>query len=248
MPPTDASSDDPVRDAPSAPSDDSGSGAVDGRDIVTFGDLATATYCPRKLYYARRESDRSPPERAETARALAGRYDDLLVASDAALETFDLAVSPERFRTALARGRERFDRWPDLVSPAETDAVVTGRDCRGRIDKILPAPSMPVLVSPGRPPEQGVWAPQGVRAVAAAKALSWREERRVEAAFVEYPFHGVVRRVSLTTRRRAEYRAVLHTVRGLDDPPARIHDDAKCGACEYRASCGVPTRSLRSLL
>lgn len=218
---------------------------------VTFGDLATATYCPRKLYYERREADRSPPQRAADARRLAARYPDLLVASDTALDTFDLAVPPDVFRTNLERASRRYDRWPDLVSPAETHVIVTGRDCRGRVDKVLATdtgPPLPALVSPGRPPDQGVWAPQGVRAVAAAKALSWREEQPVDAAFVEYPFHGVVRRVRLTTRRVATYRRTLRTVRRLDGPPPRLRDDAKCDACEYRTTCGVQTRSLRTLL
>lgn len=216
--------------------------------LVTFGDMATATYCPRKLYYARRADDRSPPERAAAARRLAGQYPDLLVTSDTALQTFDLAVPPESFRANLERAAARYERWPDIVAPAETDVIVTGRDCRGHIHKVLADPAAPVLVSPGRPPDQGVWAPQGVRAVAAAKALSWREQRQVDHAFVEYPFHGVIRQVALTTRRVAAYRRILRTVRSLDGPPPRIHDDAKCGACDYRASCGVQTRSLRSLL
>lgn len=215
---------------------------------VSFGDLATAQFCPRKLHYARQADDRSPPPRMADARRLAGQYPNLLVASDAALRTFDIAVDPETYRATLARARDRYDRWPDLVAPDETDVVVTGRDCRGRIHKVLTDPPLPVLVSPGRPPEEGVWAPQGVRAVAAAKALAWREQATVDAAFVEYPFHGAIRRVELTTRRRAAYRAILQTVRDLEGPPPRIHDDAKCGVCEYRSSCGVPTRSLRSLL
>lgn len=216
--------------------------------LVTFGDLATATYCPRKLYYARRETDRSPPTRAAEARRLAGQYPDLLVASDTALRTFDLAVPPETFRANLERAASRYDRWTDIAAPPETDALVTGKDCRGRVHKVLSEPVVPTLVSPGRPPDQGVWAPQGVRAIAAAKALSWREQCAVDCAYVEYPFHGVVRRVEMTTRRRAAYRRVLRTVRSLDGPPPRLHDDAKCGACEYRATCGVQTRSLRSLL
>lgn len=228
--------------------DDSPAPPARSHSLVTFGDLATATYCQRKLYYARREDDRSPPARATEARRLAGQYPDLLVASDTALQTFDLAVPPETFRENLERAATRYDRWSDLVAPPETNVLVTGKDCRGRIHKILADPAVPVLVSPGRPPDQGVWAPQGVRAVAAAKALSWRERRQVEVAFVEYPFHGIVRRVALTTRRIAAYRRMLRAVRSLDGPPPRIHDDAKCGACEYRASCGVQTRSLRSLL
>lgn len=218
------------------------------RDIVTFSDLATAAYCPRKLHYARQEDDRSPPERAAEARRLATRYPDLRVASDTALQTFDLAVPPDTFRRNLDRARAGLDRWQDLASPTETETVVTGKDCRGRIHKVLADPPIPVLVSPGQPPEQGVWAPQGVRVVAAAKALAWREEHPVDYALVEYPFHGVIRRVSMTTRRRAVYRRTLRTVRDLASPPARLHDDAKCGACEYSDTCGVQTRSLRSLL
>lgn len=215
---------------------------------VTFADLATAAYCPRKLYYDRREGDRTPPDRAREARRLADRYPDLLVASDTALDTFDLAVPPGTYRTNLERTKRTLDRWDDLVAPTETDVVLTGRDCRGRVARILDGPPRPTLVSPGRPPDEGVWAPQGIRAVAAAKALSWREQDLIESAYVEYPFHGIIRRVDLTTRRVAAYRRTLRTVRSLDGPPPRIHDDAKCGACDHRASCGVQTRSLRSLL
>lgn len=49
------------------------------------------------------------------------------------------------------------------------------------------------MVFTGRPPEHGVWEPQSIRAVAAAKALSWEHERTVERAFVEYPAYGIVR-------------------------------------------------------
>ena len=103
-------------------------------------------------------------------------------------------------------------------------------------------------MSPGTPPERGVWKPQGVASVAAAKALAYERERPVERAVVEYPAHAVVRTVRLTTRRKAAYRRVLRTVRSLDGPPPRLDDDAKCAACEYREECGVPTRTLASLL
>jgi CRISPR-associated exonuclease Cas4 len=73
-------------------------------------------------------------------------------------------------------------------------------------------------------------------------------EPTVERAFAEYPAHGVVRRVRLTTRNRAAYRKTVRTVERIDGPPPRVDDDAKCESCEYRADCGVKTRLLRSLL
>lgn len=214
---------------------------------ATFADLSLAAYCPRKLYYARRE-DRTPPPVADDARALAARYPDLLLASDTALGTYDLAVSPATFRASLRRARDRIDRWSALVDPAETDVLVEGRRARGRIDKVLADPPAPALVSPGEPPETGVWEPQSVRAVAAAKALAWREQRPVETAFVEYPRYGTIRRLHLTGERRGAYRRALDALREMDGPPPRLHDDAKCGSCEYADQCGVRTRSLRSLL
>jgi CRISPR-associated exonuclease Cas4 len=214
-------------------------------DSVPFSDLALATYCPRQLYYARRDgTDRSPPTSHETARALAGQYDALAVASDAALATYDLAVEPPEFRSNLAASRDRHG----VSSPAETAVFLRGKDAHGRAAKVHRGPLAPSLVTPGSPPEAGVWEPQAVRAVAAAKALSWREQTAVDHAFVEYARHGVVRRVDLTTRKKAAYRRALRTARGIDGPPPRIHDDAKCGACEYREECGTKTRTLGSLL
>jgi len=81
-----------------------------------------------------------------------------------------------------------------------------------------------------------------------AKALAWEREREIPAATVEYPAHGVVRTVQLTTRNRAAYRETVRTLRDLDGPPPRIDDENKCDACDYREECGVRTRSLKSLL
>jgi len=217
--------------------------------LVPFHELATATYCPRKLYYAR-QSGVAVPASVERVRALAPAYPDLLAAPDEALAERAIEVAPAVFRGRLHRARKRFtDVWEELVDPPERDVRLTGRDCRGEVQKILDtdAPT-PSLVSPGEPPEQGVWEPQSVRAVAAAKALAWREETPVERAFVEYPAYGVVREVRLTTRRKATYRRALRAVRSLDGPPPRLSNDAKCRECEHRAECGVRTRSLWSLL
>ena len=127
-------------------------------------------------------------------------------------------------------------------------AAVARTDCRGVAHKLLAEPPRPVVVSPGRPPERGVWEPQSVRATAAAKALAWERGRPVERAIVEYPAHGVVRRLRLTTARKAAYRRALRTVRSLDGPPPRLDDDARCAACDYRTECGTKTASLRSRL
>ena len=213
-------------------------------DPVAFYELATAAYCPRQLYYRRREGALDPPESVERARELAGRYPALVEAGDATLRR-SVAVAPDVYRSRVAAV---LARWPGIADPAETDVLLSGRDCRGRAAKVLTDPLTPSLVSPGEPPEEGVWEPQRVRAVAAAKALAWRERDPVERAFVEYPRHGVVREVRVTTRAKAAYRRVLRTVRALDGPPSRLGDDAKCGGCDYRERCGVRTRSLASLL
>lgn len=218
-------------------------------EFVTFSDLATAAYCPRKLYYARR-GDRSVPAEVERVRGLAFEYAALLEADDAELAERPIAVGPAELRRNLGRARNRFpDAWPELVDPPEERVLLTGRDCRGYVQKVLGLdPPVPTLVTPGEPPSQGVWHPQSVRAVAAMKALAWREERQVERAFVEYPAHGTIREVRPTTRRRAGYRTALRAVRALDGPPPRLDNRSKCEACEFATECGVTTRSLRSLL
>jgi CRISPR-associated exonuclease Cas4 len=213
-------------------------------DTIAFGDLARAAYCPRQLYYVRRD-DADPPPEYEHARDLASRYDELAVASEAALTTFDIAVPPPEFRANLGASLEE---QPRVARPDETDAFLQGKDAHGRADKVFTDPLAVSVVTHGDPPEQGVWEPQTVRAVAAAKALSWREEASVERAFVEYPRHGVVRSFDVTTRRKAAYNRALRAARSIDGPPPRLHDDAKCGVCDYRSECGTKTRTLRSLL
>lgn len=215
---------------------------------LPFSELETAAYCPRKLYY-RRKDDSDPPDVAERRR-LAFEYDRLLDAPDAELADRPLAVEPSTFRANLERARRRFrDDWPELVEPAGRERLLAGKECHGVVHKVLDlGPPIPSMVFTGDPPDSGVWEPQSVRTVAAAKALAWERERRVERAFVEYPTHGVVREVRLTTRRKAGYRRAVRAVRSLDGPPPRLRNRSKCDACEYRSDCGVKTRSLRSLL
>jgi CRISPR-associated exonuclease Cas4 len=217
---------------------------------IAFTDLEAAAYCPRKLYYRRREDDIDVPERVGDRRAVAFRYGDLLAGSDERLADLPLAVGPDEFRTNLEYARQRFDdEWAALRDPSASERLVEGKDCRGVVHKVLALDvPTPAMVFTGDPPEQGVWEPQSVRAVAAAKALSWEHEQSVDRAFVEYPAHGVVREVDLTTRRKAAYRTAVEAARSVDGPPPRLRNDAKCGACEYRTECGVKTRSLKSLL
>ncbi len=218
---------------------------------VTFGDLRTAAYCPRKLYYRRLEDDHEPPPEVAAIRELAFRYERSLAAEDAELADEPIAVDPDSYRSRLADARERLERdgrWRELCSPGERAVLATGRDCRGIVHKLLTEPPEPSLISPGRPPDRGVWEPQSVAAVAAAKAVAWEHGRPVETAIVEYPAYGAIRRIRLGTRRKARYRRALRTVRSLDGPPPRTRNRSKCEACSYADRCGVRTRTLRSLL
>ena len=216
--------------------------------METFRDVETAAYCPRKLYYRRRDPEAcEPPERVAAVRELAFRYEELM-ANDGALARAPVALTPTQYRSRLGRSRARFDDWAALVDPADREVHLTGRDCRGVAHKVLEDPPRPALVFAGDPPRNGGWEPQTVRLVAAAKALAWERERPVETAIAEYPAHGVVREVPLTTRRKAAYRGALRTARAIDGPPSRVENDAKCSPCDYREKCGVQTRSLRSLL
>jgi CRISPR-associated exonuclease Cas4 len=215
--------------------------------VQTFSDLATAAYCPRKLYYRRKHDDGAPPEDVERIRELAYRYEELLApGTDLTEEPID--VTPTQYRANLGSVKARLDCWEHLADPPERDVLLEGKDCRGIAHKLLDEPAVPALVSAGTPPEQGVWQPQSVHLTAAAKALSWERKEPIERGFIEYPTHGIVREVRLTTRKKALYRRALRTAESLDGPPPRLHDDARCSACEYREECGTKTRSLRSRL
>ncbi len=217
-----------------------------------FTDLETSAYCPRKLYYRRTRGDEEPPEEAAEAarriREIAFRYPELLDPTSEMPP--EVEATPTQFRTRLSCARERFDHevWSGLAEPDARDVFLEGKEARGIAHKVFGDPPTPSLVFAGEPPDRGVWEPQGVRAVAAAKALAWERQRPVERAFAEYPAYGVVREVRLTTRRKAAYRRAVRVAESMDGPPARVDSDGKCRACEYRATCGTRTRSLRSLL
>jgi CRISPR-associated exonuclease Cas4 len=215
--------------------------------VLAFSDLRTAAYCPRQLWYARTQDDRSTPDAVDAVRDLATRYDDVLANPDG-IDADRLEVPVAAWLERVRGVREREPRFADLCDPAGTDVFLSGRECHGVASKVLPGPPMPSLVSPGRPPEQGVWEPHAVWAVAAAKALAWERERRVDEAIVEYPRYGVVRRVRLTTRKKAAYRRTVRTVRELDTIPSRLEDTSKCEPCRFAEECGVNTGTLRSRL
>ena len=215
----------------------------------TFRELETAAYCPRKLYYRRRDGAPDVPESVAKIRALAREYDRLLD-DDAALLSAPIEADPATVRERLRAARERLDVWAGVVDPVETDVYLAGKDARGVAHKLVGTDDgrIPSLVFAGRPAEAGIWEPQSVRLVAAAKALSWERESPVERAIAEYPAYGVVREIEVTARRSGQYRRALRVAESIDGPPARVDNDAKCEPCDYREQCGVRTRSLRSLL
>ena len=223
------------------------------RTHVSFSDLRTAAYCARKCYYQRTlpDEEREPPPEVETIRALEPRYETLLETPLDTLESEPIAVSPSRYRERLAATKRRLEDtgdWERLRNPIDRDVFATGRHCRGIVHKVLADPLEPALVSSGAPPETGVWRSQSVHAVAAAKALAWEEQESVERVWLEYPAYGVIRLIDVTTRRKAQYRSALRTVRELDGPPPRTRARSKCDSCEFAPECGVKTRTLRSLL
>lgn len=215
---------------------------------VSFSDLRVAAYCPRKLYYRRQEPDRSPPEIVGERRALADRYDELIDYTDDRLDSLPIGLDPTTYRETLKRTRRECDWFEAVLDPVERNVPAYGRECHGIVHKVLSEPLRPSLISPGSPPETGVWEPHSVQAVAAAKALAWEHGTAVDRAVIEYPAYGQLRTISLTTRRKARFRSVLETVRTLDGPPGRIENQDKCSPCEYSETCGVRTRTLRSLL
>lgn len=214
--------------------------------MYAFTDIALAEYCPRKLYYRQRDEEYEPPER-DGQFELAFRYSELLDSSTN-LQTEPIAVTPVTYRRNLGRSRARIGAFEALCEPSSREVFLTGRQARGITHKIIEQPLAPSIVSTGDPPETGVWTPQTVRAVAAAKALAWERETAVERAFIEYSSHGVIRELELTARRVGIYRRALRTVASIDGPPPRTRNTSKCESCEYRAQCGVRMRSLRSLL
>ena len=126
--------------------------------MESFTDIATAAYCPRKLYYRRKHEDRAPPDHVAAIRNLAYRYEELLDTGRDLTED-PIAVTPAHYRENLEATRARLERWDDLVDPAETRVFLSGKDANGIAHKGLANPPVPVIVSPGEPPDRGVWKP-----------------------------------------------------------------------------------------
>lgn len=232
------------------PAESSWARAGPTRVVPTFRDVATAAYCPRQLYYRRRTDggDGAAPPPVRARQALAFRYPALL-ADDDVLAEAPTAVPDTTVRARLGAARARLADWGRLVDPAGRGVHLSGRDCRGVADKVLEtSPPTPSIVFGGAPPSDGVWHPHRVRVVAAAKALAWERERRVERGFAEYPAHGVIRTVPVDGRRAEEYRTALRRAAPMVDPPPRVANRAKCTSCDYRQRCGVRTRSAGTLL
>lgn len=213
-----------------------------------FRDIEAAAYCPRKLYYRlRRPDEEEIPEIIGKRREVAFEYESLLD-DDEAIQQAPIEVTPTQFRSRLGCARAQVARWEELVDPAEREAFLSGRECRGIVHKRLTDPPSLSLVFAGQPPENGIWRPQSARLVAGAKALSWEEETAIESVYAEYPAYGVVRKVDIDARRTAAYREAVRIADSIDGPPGRISNESKCTPCEYRSECGVKTQSLRSRL
>jgi len=215
-----------------------------------FRDVETAAYCPRKLYYRRNSpEDEDVPEIVEERRALAFEYERLL-GEEAAIRDAPIESTPTQYRSRLGCVKAKLDCWDELADPTARNVFLSGRECRGIAHKLLDTGKSPSvsLVFGGEPPETGIWEPQSVRLMAAAKALSWERETEVQRVFAEYPAYGVVREIEVDARRTAAYRAAVRTADAVDGPPARTSNRSKCQPCEFRSECGVKTRSLRSLL
>lgn len=73
--------------------------------VHTFRDLETAAYCPRKLYYRRREDDPDPvPETVKARRELAFEYERLLE-DRSLLQEAPIAVTPTQYQSRLGASK-----------------------------------------------------------------------------------------------------------------------------------------------
>lgn len=115
--------------------EDTATESRDTDDLVAFSDLARAAYCPRQLYYARRD-ERTVPEAVTRVTSLADRYPELRDAEDATLATTAVAVEPATYRERL-RGLAERPIWDALVTPAAREAYLVGKDCHGVASKVL---------------------------------------------------------------------------------------------------------------
>lgn len=91
----------------------------------TFRDLETAAYCPRKLYYRRRDGPPDIPDEIGHVRELAFDYERLLT-DDAALLSAPIEPDPATVRERLRAARDQLDCWDELAAPADRDVFLEG--------------------------------------------------------------------------------------------------------------------------
>ncbi len=188
--------------------------------VPSFSDLSAKAACLRTLSNTREtnEQKHSSPDDCERTVELAYQYQELVDTDEQTLGALPIERSPEAYRAALHGLEERAD-WAGLVAPDSRRVRLEGVNCHGLVHKILcngDNPPKPSIVSTESPPEIGVWQPDAVRAVAAAKALAHERDRTVPWAIVEYPAAGVVRDVRLTARRKVTYRRVLRAIQSTE--------------------------------
>jgi len=179
------------------------------RTPISFSDLRTAAYCPRKCYYQRLLPGRGPRAAARSRGDSSSppRYDELLEAPPGPSSP---NRSPSRpFATASGWRRPGSTRGTGSMGappcPCRSGGVRDRPALSGHRPQGARGPARAGADLVGEPPETGVWTSQSVHAVAAAKALAWEHQVSVERAWLEYPAYGVIRSIDLTTRRKAQY-------------------------------------------
>jgi len=110
--------------------------------VTPFSDIARAAYCPRQLYYARREDDRAVPGEVRARIDLAFRYPTLVDAPDATLRRLPIRRSPAAYRRNLAAAARATTTTGSLIPNTSACSVpertVTGRSTRcSRMERIL---------------------------------------------------------------------------------------------------------------
>ena len=94
--------------------------------MLTVRDVALAAYCPRKLYYRRREPDveRSPPAAVEAVRDLAFDYPALL-ADASRLQDAPIEECPAAYQSHLRGAKARLDAWDALAMGGQVVTLTT---------------------------------------------------------------------------------------------------------------------------
>ena len=98
----------------------------------SFSDVALAAYCPRKLYYRRREGRHDRPPEVAALRDVAFQYEAALApGGEEILAEAPIAITPTQVRSNLGRAKARLDAWDALVDPSGKEVFLEGREVRG---------------------------------------------------------------------------------------------------------------------